>query len=163
MRSRFRSNIKHPALFFVTTKFINWQPLLQSDVMKDNFESMLFSFIETHADALMGYVIMPEHIHLMVGCNGGGTQLSKFMQALKSVSNRRLFNGAGSVWEPRFDDLLMTTEKQYLINLNYIHNNPVKRGFVDEATKWKWSSAGFWESDDEHPVLTKDFDWMEAR
>jgi putative transposase len=58
-----------------------------------------------------------------------------------------------------FDDLVIVTEKQFYTKLNYIHENPVRKGLVKEAVDWKWSSARFWMNDEEHPVLKKDWDW----
>jgi REP element-mobilizing transposase RayT len=104
---------------------------------------------------------MPSHVHLLVGCKQGGVQLSKFMQAFKSLSSRRLFPGRGTVWAARFDDRLMKEENQFLSRLNYVHQNPVRSGLVRKPEEWSWSSARFWMSDDPHSVLTKGWAWME--
>ena len=42
---------------------------------------------------------------------------------------------------PRFDDVLIHSKEQYEIKLNYIHNNPVKRGLVQRPEDWLYSSA----------------------
>lgn len=151
-----------PSLFFVTTTFKKWQPLLMTELTRDEFQNLLFSVVSTHASALMGFVIMPEHIHLLVGCAQGEKQLSKFIQTLKSLSTRRLFSGHGSVWMERYVYFTVTTEKQLITKLNYIHQNPVRRGLVNAPIDWQWSSASFWESEEKHAVLTKDWDWMTA-
>jgi putative transposase len=161
MGLRNRSIITNPSLFFVTSTIKQWRPLFENPIKRDTFESLLFSLIPSHADALMGYVIMPDHIHLLVGCANGGNQLSKFMQTLKSLSARKLFPGIGTIWERRFDDLVIHSDKQYRTKLNYLHENPVRRGLVGEPTDWRWSSARFWMTECIHPVLTKEWNWME--
>ena len=143
----------------MTTTVKEWKPIFNQEKL-DELERLLFSFFPNYADSLMGYVIMPSHVHLMVGCKNGGEQLSRFMQSYKSLSARKIFPELGSIWMKRFDDLVINSEKQFRIKLNYIHKNPVKSGLVDSSLAWKWSSARFWESDNLHPVLTKDWNWL---
>jgi putative transposase len=161
MGLRNRSIIYGPNLFFVTSTVKDWRPLFKNPSERDHLQSLLFSLIPSHADGLMGFVIMPEHIHLLVGCVNGGNQLSKFMQTLKSLSARKLFPRIGTIWARRFDDLVVLSDKQYRIKLKYIHDNPVRRGLVNEPTDWRWSSARFWMNEYDHPVLTKEWAWME--
>jgi len=70
---------------------------------------------------------------------------------------RKNLVGDKLLWNKRFDDLVITTEKQFLIKLDYIHNNPVKRGLVERPDKWRFSSYIFWHSEIEHPVLRREF------
>ncbi len=46
--------------------------------------------------------------------------------------------------EARFDDLIIQTESQLKIKMEYIHNNPVKAGLVQKAEDWMYSSAADW-------------------
>ena len=157
--TKIRFQITTPSLFFVTTTFRNWQPFLGSESKRDEFESLLFSLFPSHGDALLAYVIMPEHIHMIVGFRLGGVQLSSFMQALKSLSSRNLFHDEGSIWCRRFDDLVITSDKQLRIKLNYIHENPVRKDLALRPEEWRWSSAWFWMRDELHPVLTRNWNW----
>jgi len=66
------------------------------------------------------------------------------------------------LWKPRFDDIVIKSEKQFRIKLDYIHNNPVKSGFVISPTDWRFSSAGDWL--DMQPGLIpidKEYGWLE--
>lgn len=45
------------------------------------------------------------------------------------------------LWKDRFDYLMIITEKTLKIKIDYIHNNPVKAGLVENFTDWKYSSA----------------------
>jgi len=160
--SRNRTSTITPSLFFVTTTLRDWRPRFQDKKIADEFQTLLFSVSLTHASALMGYVVMPEHVHLLVGCQRGEQQLSKFLQALKSLSARRLFAGEGSVWMERYAYFTVTNERQFKIKIDYIHQNPVRRELVATPLDWKWSSASFWVNDEPHPVLRKDWVWMEG-
>jgi putative transposase len=157
MGLRRRSTIEGANIFFVTTSLKNHQPLFSSPKTRDDIETFLFEFFPDYADKLMGYVIMPSHIHLLVGCLRGGPQLSRFVQSFKSLSARKFF--FKSVWEKRFDDLIITSAKQFQIKLNYIHDNPVRKGYVSNPVDWKWSSARFWILGQEHSLITKSWDW----
>ena len=159
MGRRKRTLITDPSLFFVTTTVRDWKPIFTPDRL-NALENQLFALFPGYANALMGYILMPSHVHLLVGCRNGGEQLSKFMKAFKSISARMIFPDSGSIWMNRFDDFVIKTEKQFLIKLNYIHENPVRKGFVQNALMWCWSSARFWHSDENHPVLTKEWNWV---
>lgn len=84
-----------------------------------------------------GYVVMPEHVHLLVREPLQGT-LARALQALKlSVavqSRQRPF------WQRRYYDFNVRSEKKRVEKLRYIHRNPVRRGLVTKPEDWKWSS-----------------------
>jgi putative transposase len=160
MGKRNRSLTIDPALFFVTSTLREWIPLFNTPEIRDKIQEQLFELFPVKADALMGYVIMPTHVHLFVGCKGGGKQLSEFMRSFKSLTARWIFPNHGPIWMYRFDDLVINSEKQFSIKLKYMHENPLRKGLVEEITDWEWSSARFWNSDDSHPVLTKEWDWL---
>jgi putative transposase len=137
MGKRNRTRITYPSLFFVTSSLKNWNPLFVESRIRDKVQDQLFKLFPSKADALMGYVIMPTHIHLFVGCKKGGTQLSEFMRTFKSLTSRCLFPEYGSIWEHRFDDLTISSPKQFNIKLKYMHENPVRKGLVEEIIEWK--------------------------
>jgi len=161
MGKRKRTLITAPSLFFATTTVRDWRPVFTRERL-DALERQLFALFPAHADTLMGYVLMPSHVHLLVGCRGGGVQLSKFMGSFKSLTTRQIFPNAGPTWMHRFDDVVITSEKPLSIKLNYIHENPVRAGLVQDVIDWKWSSARFWSTDEVHSVLAKDWDWLSS-
>lgn len=119
---------------------------------------------EKYKFLLLGYVIMPEHVHFLLYTFPDLGKISDIMrdwkwstafdikeQCLKDDRDKLLdefrLNAKRSgrhgyqIWMPRFDDVLIYSKEQYEIKLNYIHNNPVKRGLVDKPEDWKYSSA----------------------
>jgi putative transposase len=90
---------------------------------------------------VVGYVIMPEHIHLLISEPERGDP-SKVMQAIKQGFARRILGRDDGVriWQARFYDFVVFTEKKRVEKLRYMHRNPVKRGLVLEPQQWKWSS-----------------------
>jgi len=135
---------------------------------------------------LIGYVLMPEHVHVMLYPHMRGTDepvsVSKLLQAFKQHvgfhgkqrlrdvwrSQGRLWSdplnawatGARndqSIWTVRGYDFNVRTHKTLLQKLDYCHKNPVTRGLVDLAEHWPWSSYRYYELEDES-VLKMDWD-----
>ncbi len=118
--------------------------------------SILEQTRERYRFVVVGYVIMPEHIHLLITEPEVGTP-STVMQVLKQrtapalLANKRradprqrcLFGDAilrTPFWQARFYDFNVWTTKKRLEKLRYMHRNPVKRGLVESPEQWRWSS-----------------------
>jgi len=102
---------------------------------------------------------MPEHFHLLIGEPSRGT-VSTVMQVLKQRVSRRIRSKRRrnnpnqqllfkddeppSFWQPRSYDFNVYSRKKHIEKLNYMHNNPVKRGLVSEPGEWAWSSYRFY-------------------
>jgi putative transposase len=105
--------------------------------------------------AVLGYVIMPEHFHLLVS-EPQRLTLSTVMQALKLGVSRRLLTPGQAlqqpaswpvprrIWQARYYDFNVSTEHKRIEKLRYIHRNPVKRGLVASPEQWRWSSFRFY-------------------
>jgi putative transposase len=84
-----------------------------------------------------GYVVMPEHVHLLIG-EPKRAVLAKAIQALKlSVAVQR---SERPFWQPRYYDFNVFTDRKRIEKLRHIHRNPVTRGPVAEPDDWTWSS-----------------------
>ena len=106
-----------------------------------------------------GYVVMPEHVHLLVS-EPRNAPLSKALQALKlAVAVRRQER---PFWQSRYHDFNVFSEKKRLEKLNYMHENPVVRGLVSFAENWRWSSARHWVTG-EVGVVEIESEWTAAR
>jgi len=120
----------------------------------------LFETCEMKNGHLMGYVIMPNHFHLLIGFLSGGKGLIEFIRTFKGVV-RKAYCGNNKLWAEGFDDLEMKSMEQFYIKLRYIHYNPVKKELVDSPEKWKYSSYRFWEMGEDNQHLVNDFKWMD--
>ncbi len=124
-------------LHVVTFSCYRRQPHLESAAARNLFERSLEQMRVRYDFFLRGYVVMPEHVHLLVS-EPKQSLLSKALQALKlSVAvqqKQRPF------WQKRYYDFNVFTEKKITEKLNYMHHNPVKRGLVKEPDEWVWSS-----------------------
>ena len=94
------------------------------------------------ASDLLGYVVMPEHVHLLMTLPGVGDP-SVVMKVVKERFTRLLRKQevlVGPMWQKRFYDFNVCTDKKRVEKLRYIHRNPVKRGLVTSPEEWEWNS-----------------------
>lgn len=149
--------------FFVTTGFVNFARILSFGkayyhILGDSLKFVL----EEHSAILFAYVFMPSHIHFIIHLPAGQS-ISNLMRDFKKYTSTRIRqqleidqkedciedlrrNASGrkhqfKLWEDRFDDVVIKTERVMRIKVRYIHQNPVRAGFVHEAEDWPFSSA----------------------
>ena len=123
------------------------------------FERSMEVMRQRYDFVVCGYVVMPEHVHLLVG-EPKKALLSKAIQALKlsvSVQSRdRPF------WQARYYDFNVHNEEKRVEKLRYMHRNPVKRGLVEKAEDWAWSSFRHYATGEIGAVEIESF-WTGAR
>ncbi|WP_263366761.1 transposase [Edaphobacter bradus] len=109
------------------------------------------SLAATTASRVLGYVVMPEHMHLLVSePSDHEVPLSKVLQALKISVSRRL--APRPFWQKRNYDCNAFTHNKRVEKLKYMHRNPIKRGLVERADEWRWSSYRHYLLDEPGPV-----------
>jgi REP-associated tyrosine transposase len=87
-----------------------------------------------------GFVVMPEHVHLLVSEPEKG-RLAQALQSLKqSIARKLALRAAEPFWQARYYDFNVWSERKFTEKLRYIHRNPVTRGLVDRPEEWPWSS-----------------------
>jgi putative transposase len=92
-----------------------------------------------------GFVVMPEHVHLLVSeperaLVANAIQSLKIAVSKRSAHIRELDGQHAALWYKRYYDRNIRSYTDFLEKLRYIHRNPVKRGLVEKAEDWKWSS-----------------------
>jgi len=125
-------------------------------------DSLKYLLIE-HKAKLFAYVIMPSHLHLLlyIPINESIIDFMRDFKKFTSIEIRKLAqkenrydllekfklnaravkNQKYKVWMDRFDDLIIISDKQFRIKINYIHFNPVKAKLVNEPEDFIYSSA----------------------
>ena len=87
------------------------------------------------------YVVMPEHVHLLVHEPERST-LPVAIQMLKQIVGRKLSPNDGTpFWQRRYHDRNIYSPKAFTAALQYIHRNPVIRGLCAQPQDWRWSSC----------------------
>jgi putative transposase len=127
--------------------FITWncrerRPLLGTAVRRDLLLTVLERMRERDCFAVIGYVVMPEHVHLLLSEPLMGNP-SKVIQAVKAGVSRRLAakgEFSGEFWQRRFYDFNLWSSHKEVEKLKHMHRNPVARGLVENPEDWRWSS-----------------------
>jgi putative transposase len=116
------------------------------------FVSALERVRQSYRMCIYGYVIMPEHLHLLVN----EPEHSTLAQALKSlkqgVARRLALRADEPFWQERYYDFNVWSERKFVEKLRYLHRNPVKRGLVAKPEDWPWSSFRHYATGEIGPV-----------
>ncbi len=126
-------------LHFITFSCYQRRPLLACPQAMHRFEVALELSRRRYDFYVIGYVVMPEHVHLLISEPERGT-LASAVQAMKQSVARRLIGDNQHFWQARYYDFNVWTARKRVEKLRYIHRNPVKRGLVEKPEDWPWSS-----------------------
>jgi putative transposase len=125
---------------FITFSCFHRQPLLAGTRSCEIFEQELESVRKRYGLVIAGYVLMPEHVHLLLG-EPSVANLATALQVLKQKTSRRLKKlGQEHFWQRRYYDFNVHNPDKTTEKLRYMHRNPVKRGLVEKPEQWPWSS-----------------------
>ena len=159
MRSRYRA--PEVGTYFVTSTIINWIKIFS----KEGYPEIIIRELEFRRQnnqlELYGYVIMPEHIHLILASNN----INKLMQSIKSFTAKKILNKLKEendistlnrlkylkadyklksnyqVWQEGYHPKIIIKDIEFNQKLDYIHNNPVKELIVERPEDYIFSSA----------------------
>ena len=161
-------------LHYLTASTYRRARVFDSRRFRDHFVKTLGELRQALGLRILGYVLMPEHFHILIWPCGPANP-SQIVQSLKErtaifiLRNLRenqhppwcrkmlarltlprtvRLHGPYRVWQRRFYDLNVWSEKKRLEKLTYMHNNPVKRGLVSSPDQWPWSSFRFYYLED---------------
>ena len=146
-------------LHFVTFSCYERRPYLDSHESKDLFLDALERMLQKYGYFIAGYVVMPEHVHLLISEPEEGI-LARTLQAIKlSVAVRR---NERPFWQRRYYDFNVFSDKKRIEKLRYIHRNPVTRGLVKRPEDWAWSSFCHY-ADGAETIVEIESTWTAAR
>jgi putative transposase len=127
------------SLHFITFSCYRRQLFLDTPRAKYIFERSLEIIRRKYGLFIIGYVVMPEHVHLLL-TEPERSNLAAALQALKQSVSQQLIGHHGHFWQTRYYDFNVFSTAKRIEKLKYIHRNPVKRGLVARPEDWPWSS-----------------------
>ncbi|MGD0631374.1 MAG: transposase [Terracidiphilus sp.] len=130
---------KAEALHFITFSCFHRLPFLEAPEPKQTFETVLEETRARHQARVYAYVLMPEHIHLLIN-EPPLILLAQFLKALKQITSRKLRGDRRQFWQDRSIDANIRGETARSEVIRCIHRNPVKRGLVASPEQYRWSS-----------------------
>ncbi len=159
-------------IYFCTVTCYRWMYLFKITNLYDHIYNW-FDLLKRNKIKIIGYVIMPNHFHILIYLPGTEYSINKIisnckrfmayeiihrlklsgnqtlLQQLKySVSKYEVIKGKKhNVFQPSFDAKAILTEKFLIQKLNYIHGNPIrgKWNLIEDYRYYQYSSAGFYE------------------
>jgi len=140
---------------FLTFSCYRRRAYLATAAAMELFEDALERVRRRYHFVVAGYVVMPEHVHLLVN-EPRRALLSKAVQALKlSVSVR---SRQRPFWQAHYYDFNIPGHEKFVEKLRYMHRNPVKRGLVAKPEDWKWSSFRHYQTGI-HGIVEVESEW----
>ena len=161
MRNPLRRFYGRGDLHFITFSCYRRRGYLGTARARDRFVKILDQVRARFRFLLIGYVVMPEHVHLVMSEPPKGNP-SKVLQVLKQRVSRSLrkpgrkpsaqlslmfaaAKDSPAFWQRRFYDFNVWSSKKLKEKLDYIHRNPVQRGLGLHPKDWPWSSWSHYE------------------
>jgi putative transposase len=145
-------------LHFITFSCYERRAFLGTTRARNLFLKILEQVRRRCVASIVGYVVMPEHVHLLLSEPKKGT-LAKLLQVLKQRVSRAMrgrrrrgvsgqlslafpesFAGLRRFWQRRYYDFNVYSARKIREKLDYIHTNPVQRKLVLHPSDWPWSS-----------------------
>ena len=159
-RSRYKVyESTHP--HFITCTILHWIPIF---TRQESVEVILESFRylqKTDNLKIYAYVIHENHLHLLASSDDIAQSMKKFksftakeiikllqkenittiLEQLSFYKKAHKKEATYQLWQEGIQPKLIVNDKMMIDRIKYIHNNPIKRGYVDEAKHWRYSSA----------------------
>lgn len=153
--------------YFITTPIAHFIPLFRKPELRHLLIENLDFYRSKYVCQIHAYVIMPDHIHLIVNMQNCVGTISDFMRDFKRSTAKQIWrhlakkedqclmglfqNMAGyyhphenrqtQIWRDRFDDVMIRNKAMFDQKINYIHLNPVKANLVKDPADYPYSSA----------------------
>ena len=152
------------ALYFLTATLVEWQYVFVERIFFEIIINSLRHCQSVKELRIFAYVIMPNHLHLIAS----GTKehpLSDTMRDFKQFTAKKIIHELQAIhkadilnafrkaavvdakgndykiWTEGNHPIILENESMYREKLEYIHNNPVRKGFVEQPEHWTFSSA----------------------
>ncbi len=159
-RTRYKV-IEAEGIHLITCTVVNWISIFTNkDVVQIILDSLNHLQVQKRLK-LYGYVIMENHLHLIASGNGLAREIGHFksftarkiidyltenninamLKQLQFHKSKHKKDRTYQFWQEGSHPVLIQYEKMMLQKLEYMHYNPVKRGYVDDPIHWRYSSA----------------------
>lgn len=135
--------------YMVTTVTVNREKIFEDTVLADIVLDALFFGRKMRWYYLLSFVIMPEHLHLIIIPDG--KNISDAIKSVKGFTARQInaeHNRRGSIWQSGYYDYVLDSEEKVFNRIRYVEENPVRKGMVLQAEDYKFSSINHREETD---------------
>ena len=157
------------AVYFVTYSVVEWLPIFITEAtFKIVTDSLTFCHEQKHL-RINAFVVMPTHLHMIVfDADFENERLIRTLADFRKFTGRQLSDYCGNhfprcfaetlraeatadrerrLWQPSRHPEAIETERFWHQKIDYLHDNPRRKGLVCSPQDWRWSSAGWYFSD----------------
>lgn len=149
-------------VYHILTRGNNRQDIFKDEWDYERFRDILKKYKEKYKFKLYHYVLMRNHVHLVLEVGGRGTKLSEVMKGI-NLSYAQYYKSKhkhiGHFWQDRFKSILISKDEYLLSCGSYVELNPVRAGIFEDPKDFRWSSYNtyaYGKRDlivDEHPIF----------
>ena len=148
-------------VYHVLTRGNNRQDVFEDEEDFRKYIDLLLRYKEKYHFKLYHYVMMTNHVHLVIEPSEGGGDLSEIMKGINLAYARhykRKYNHTGHFWQDRYKSIIISKDEYLLACGSYVELNPIRAEMVEDPKDYRWSSYqayGYGKRDvlvDEHPI-----------
>jgi putative transposase len=155
-------------IFHILTRGNNRQDVFRDEMDYQKYLEILDRYKEKHQFKIYHYVLMKNHVHLVLEPQAKGGGLAEIMKGINlsyAQHYKRKYDHVGHFWQDRFKSILISRDQYLLACGSYVELNPVRAGVVKDPRDYRWSSYrayAYGKKDslvNEHPIyreLSKD-------
>ena len=130
-------------IFHILTRGNNRQDVFRDEPDYKKYREILDKYKEKYHFRLYHYVLMKNHVHLVLETQEEGGSLAEIMKGINlsyAQHYKRKYDHIGHFWQDRFKSILISNDQYLLACGSYVELNPVRAGIVKDPRDYRWSS-----------------------
>lgn len=130
-------------IYHVLTRGNNRQEVFEDEIDFRKYLELLLRYKEKYHFKLYHYVLMTNHVHLVIEPTEDGGNLSEIMKGINlayAQHYKRRYSHTGHFWQDRYKSIIISKDGYLLACGSYVELNPVRAKIVDDPMKYPWSS-----------------------
>src|SRR5208283_5659512 len=148
-------------VYHVLTRGNNRQNIFKDDSDFEKYGDLLNRYKERYSFKLYHYVLMTNHVHLVLEVMDNGGSLSEIMKGINlsyAQHYKRKYKHTGHFWQDRYKSIMISKDDYLLACGSYVELNTVRARIVNDPKEYKWSSYNVYAYGkrdvlvDEHPI-----------
>ncbi len=152
------------SLYYLTSVTRNRLPVFKTDELKSVTANALDEARRSSGVSIFAYVIMPDHMHLITDGTKSVSDTNRYFNGITArrvidhlkennhsqsleklkVASKKPREHSYSLWDHHPNAFSINNEKTMMQKVNYIHQNPVRAGLVEQPEDYRYSSARIW-------------------
>jgi putative transposase len=126
--------------YFFTVVSYRREPILIQPEVRVAVRQAIETVRKRYPFEISAWVLLPDHLHTIWQLPENDVDFSERWRQIKRHSQYILKNEYPKLWQPRFWEHYIRDEKDFARHYDYVHFNPVKHGYVQQAADWPYST-----------------------